>query len=112
MARVLLLLALACLAPGCFALEELDKGEAIMAAHRPKTAGEGEPAPPKPGTSGREEPGLLAGLGETVKGWWTTATEEAEPQRDPSDVPVLCEVDGSSLYTRKSDCALRGGKVR
>jgi hypothetical protein len=109
-ARAILILLIVCLTQGCFVFDELDKGEAIMNAHRAKPAAEA--AKPAPISRAAEpEPGLLADLGETVQGWWTAATEEAAPQRDPADIPVRCEIDGRMLYTRKSDCHLRGGKI-
>ena len=69
MARAILILLTVCLTQGCFVFDELDKGEALMEAHRAKPAAEvGKPAPiaraaePEPGLVRLEDrPGLRAG---------------------------------------------------
>ena len=109
MTRLLLILLIACLTQGCFVWEELEKGEAIMDAHRPRNLDdekESEAAAPA-----KDEPNLIASVSETLQEWWASATEPSAPERDPGDIPVRCEVDGRMQFTRKSDCRLRGGTI-
>jgi len=109
-ARLLLSLLLACLLQGCFVFEELDKGEALMDAHRPKKPEAAKSSAPV-ARAGKEEPGPLAGLSQSLQDWWKAKSEPAAPQRDPADVPVRCEIDGRMSFTRRSDCQLRGGSI-
>ena len=104
------ILLIACLTQGCFVWEELEKGEALMEAHRPKNLDDAKPPAPARRTD-KEEPGMLASLSESLQDWWTSESEPSAPQRDPADVPVRCEIDGRTQYTRKTDCMLRGGRI-
>jgi hypothetical protein len=104
------LLLAAWIGQGCFVLEEIDKGQAIMDQHSPNrrpAAEEPAEAPPRRGKRGADEEGVLA----SVQGWWKQLNEPKPAQRDPNDVPVRCALDGSVQFVRSSDCALRGGRV-
>ncbi len=115
MRRIAPLIAVLFFAPGCFVLEELDKGSEIMDQHSPKTDAQRAKAPAK-ATAPREKEkdegeGLIAG----VQGWLQDKKPAPErdsgPPPDPDDVPVLCQSAGRTQYVRKSDCLLRGGKI-
>ncbi len=109
-ARLLLIALIACLTQGCFVWEELEKGEAIMDAHRPRNLD--DPKEPAAVAPDEDESNLIASLSQTLNEWWTSATEPSAPERDPGDVPVRCEINGRMQFTRKSDCSLRGGSIR
>lgn len=112
---LLIVLTSACLS-GCFVLDELDKGDALLEQHsvglrekREREAKEAaEAAAAKPSTRlAHGEPGVREKLEEL----WKDALEEERPPPDPSDVIVQCAVSGSVRFTRKSDCELRGGRI-
>jgi len=112
--RWLLVVALlASLCQGCFVFDEIDKGQALMDQHSPrareKKAQEEKAKADASATraSAKQEEGTLEGL----RKCWEKKREPAPPQRDPSDVPVRCQIGGSMHFTRKSDCTLRGGRV-
>jgi hypothetical protein len=115
MRRVVALIALLVLAPGCFVFDELDKGQEILEKHSPKRAEQKEKeAASRPASAssatGKEEPGLI----DQVRSWIAQRTAEAQPERpqaDPDDVPVSCRIDGHLRFVRKSDCQLRGGQM-
>ena len=111
----LTLLASACLS-GCFVLEELESGDAIIEQHsvglrqQRNDAAEAEAE----ALAAKPPPGLVPkkpGVGDKLQALWRDALEEARPTPDPSDVVVQCEVAGSVLFSRKSDCQLRGGRI-
>lgn len=102
-----LTLALAFL-PGCFALEELEAGRAIMEAHTPaaekRKRAEAEEAK-------REKPQSYQ---ELVGSWWKDAhTINVSPeQRLAADDPLVpCTHGGKTVYTKRSDCVARGGRA-
>lgn len=100
------------LSTGCFVLEEIDNGMAIMEAHTPHD--KKKAAADKKKAEDEAEGSLIAHLqagAEGVASWWGEAKEPAEPQRDPSDVVVNCDLSGRTQFLRKSDCRLRGGRV-
>ena len=111
---VLLLLTVLPFTSGCFVLDEIDKGAQIMDQHASQERREAE-AKEKADAKKQEEEGggLVAGLQEQVAslgGWIEEATEEAPPERDPSDTVVRCQVAGKTQFLRKSDCRVRGGR--
>ncbi len=115
MRRLASLIAVLAFAPGCFVLEELDKGSEILDQHSPRKKAERAESPPPTRAAakkGEDEEGLLAG----VQGWLQekqkeSAKSDSGPPPDPDDVPVLCQSGGRTQYVRKSDCLLRGGKI-
>ena len=110
MGRLASLAALLLLAPGCFVLDELDAGRALMEQHSPKKAEEKKPAAATRMASADTDQGLI----DELQGWWKKKRREAEeasrPAPDPDDVPVRCRIGGRTHFVRKSDCALRGGQ--
>ncbi len=114
MRRWLLPILIAFATSGCFVFDELEKGQEIMDAHSPnRQAEEAEaPAPEPRARRGAKDEGVVAGLLASAKGWWQDTTEPKPMERDPDDVPVSCELGGSTQFMRKSDCLVRGGRVR
>ena len=107
---ILVVALLASLCQGCFVLEELDKGQQIMDQHSPRArekAAQQEEASAAPRAGAKQEEGTLDGL----KKWWKKKREPAPPKRDPDDGAVRCQIAGTTHFTRKSDCMLRGGRV-
>ena len=94
-------------------LEEIDKGQQIMEQHSPRASEkraqqEAAGAGPRTARAGaKQEEGTLEGL----KKWWQKKREPAPAKRDPDDVIVRCQIAGTTHFTRKSDCMLRGGRV-
>jgi hypothetical protein len=115
MRRLLALVLACCVCQGCFALDEIDKGQKIMEKHSPR-AREAQQAQAAGAAAAAEkqkkdEEGWLDRAGQLaggVKAWWAGRSERT-PERDPTDVPVPCEIDGRMQFMRKSDCAIRGG---
>lgn len=96
---------------GCYALEELDKANSLLAAHSPKSK---EPAPEPAAPAAKAEPGFgerMAERGQQISQWWNEALEDEPVGPDPDDVAVRCQFgDGGIHFLRKSDCELRGGR--
>lgn len=112
MRRLLPLLLVLVLCQGCFVFDELDKGEAIMDAHSPnRNKHASDEAPPPPASQDDDEGSLLTDLKDGVVGLWTEASEPKPPERDPDDVPVACAVSGQTVFVRKTDCIVRGGRI-
>ena len=113
MRRIVLLVSLLILAPGCFVFDELDAGSEIMDQHAPKTDAERQQsaAPKRSAGAAERDEGLLEG----VQGWIAKkkkpSARASRPTVDPDDVPVRCESGGRTQYMRKSDCRLRGGTI-
>lgn len=91
---------------GCFVLDELDQGQAILDQHSPRGKEKAEPAPepvaPRPVDDG-------PGVGERLSEWWRSALEEGPTPSDPNDGIVRCTIRGKLNFTRESDCQARGG---
>jgi hypothetical protein len=107
---------LLCLCTGCFVLDEIDKGHAIMDQHasperREKEAAEA--AAREEQAKSDDDAGLVAGLQEQVAnlgGWIDDVSKEDPAERDASDGVVRCQISGRTQFLRKSDCRVRGGK--
>ena len=105
--RVLACVSAAVLCSGCFVFEELDAGTDILDSHTP-TAAKSEPEPaaaPQASASSSD-----SGWRDQLKEWWRTAGEEEPVPAAADDVLVRCEVRGTTLFVRTSDCRLRGGR--
>jgi hypothetical protein len=91
---------------GCFALDEIDKGVAIMDSHSSNSqkaeavsATENSDGTPK---SARER------LNEYYAKQRAKATASATAA-EPGDKVGRCQIRGAIHFTRRSDCQLRGG---
>lgn len=111
MRRLLPLLLIACLSQGCFVLDELDKGQALMDQHSgtARKAKEKEKAAAEAAAleSHDEELGVVAKL----QDWWKRRNEPKPVERPESDGIVRCATDGRTQFTYESDCLARGGSV-
>ena len=99
---------------GCFAFDELDKGNAILEAHTPaskkkKPAPVVEEEPSGPG-AGESVGKWFTESRKDVSEWWRQALEEEPVAPDPDDGIGRCEIRGSISFKRRSDCELRGGR--
>ena len=115
MGRLLATALVAWLCQGCFVLEELDKGQAIMDQHSGRKARE-EKAAGNPGrlaarAAGEEDPNWIATWTEKAEGWWREARRKGPPEPDPDDIVVRCGLGERTWFTRKSDCLIRGGRI-
>lgn len=111
MRRALSLTLIVWLCSGCFVLDEIDKGAAIMDQHASQERREAEA---KEKAEDEEGGSLLADLQDQVAGlggWLQEATEKAPAERDPSDTVARCQIAGRTKYLRKTDCRVRGGTV-
>lgn len=115
MRHVLPLFLVLWLCSGCFVLDEIDKGAAIMDQHASQERREAEAKKKAEEKKEAEEGGSLLGdlQGQVANlgGWLGEATEEGPPERDPSDTVVRCQIAGRTQFLRKSDCRVRGGKA-
>ena len=102
------------LCSGCFVLDEIDKGQAIMDQHGSQERREAEAAKRKAEEEEAAKGGsLLATLQDQVAsigGWLDEVTEEAPPERNPEDTVVQCQIASRTHFVRKSDCLIRGGR--
>jgi len=92
------------LCSGCFVLDEIEKGQEIMAAHSPnsdskKDAAEGSSDAPK---TARER------LAEYYAEQRAKAAGSKKSD-DPADAVGACRIGRETQFTRRSDCKLRGG---
>lgn len=114
MARLAAALLAACLASGCFVIEEIDKGQEYMDQHADvdkRKAIEDEKAEAEQARKDDEGPGVA----DRMRGWWDerqedqARAEESGPEAHPEDKPGRCQLDGKTQFMRKFDCQLRGG---
>jgi hypothetical protein len=104
----ILLLAVALANSGCFVLDEIEKGQELMATHSPDTpasaSGQAESAE-KPQTP-RER---LAEYYAKQRAKAKSRAEKTASADAPGDAVGSCKVGGSTQFMRRSDCELRGG---
>ena len=105
----------ACVCQGCFALEELDKGQALLDQHSGRKSRESAPTE-APAADAVEDSFLpdteaLVAWGDTATQWWHDAWRRKPPEPDPDDHVVQCSVAGATRFMRMSDCLARGGRV-
>jgi hypothetical protein len=105
--QLALVLAAALLCSGCFVWDEIEAGRAIMEAHSPNSDKKEEVA------------GDLAGANDSPKSarqrlaeyYAKQRTKAAAPTKslDPAADVGRCRIGSTTQFTRRSDCALRGG---
>jgi hypothetical protein len=104
--KLVLCLMVALLCGGCFVFDEIEQGQAIMAAHSPKSERQEDPAKP----DGVEGAGKTAR--ERLTEYYAKQRAKAGPPKtsdDPGDSIGQCRIGSSTSFLRRYDCQLRGG---
>jgi hypothetical protein len=100
--RVLLLAAVVFASPGCFVLDELDRGGELMDHHSDRpTDVAASPAQSDAFDDAHEAV-------ESARRWWISLSGS----ESASDPVVDCRLHGSQAFVAESDCLARGGWVR
>ena len=94
---------------GCFVFDEIQKGIDLIDQHSP-AARKINAKQAEPESVPESEP-KLPELKAQVAQWWNNALEEEPPLQDPDNGIVRCDVRGTVSFMRKSDCAVRGGRL-
>jgi len=105
--KLLLAILAALLCSGCFVIDEIDKGHAIMEAHDgiendAEDAEEGPADAKGPSKTPRER---LAEYYAKQRAQAPPATKSSDPANDAG----RCRVGNTTQFMRRSDCRLRGG---
>jgi hypothetical protein len=104
--KLLLSILFALLCSGCFVIDEIDKGQAIMKAHSAKNE-ESEKAADAGGSKGSPKSPR-----ERLAEYYAKQRAKApEPTQDldPANAVGSCRIAGKVEFMRRSDCKLRGG---
>ena len=109
--RLLVLAITASLLSGCFVFDELDKGEAIMNAHRPESEKKAEEAEATAAARAKAKDGKPVTSASLSHEWWSKAKSLSRAPEDSDDPGrmVRCTRGKSSTFTRRSDCLAKGG---
>ena len=105
--RILTLAAALALSPGCFVIDELDKGMALMdevsgGAKKPAA----ESAPETPAERKKADARVA------VSKWWKNARTPSSGPKDPATATeiVSCRIGGGTRFMSKTDCQVQGGR--
>jgi hypothetical protein len=98
---------------GCFVLDEIDSGVAIMDSHTPDS----QKAAAKAATVGTAEnsDGTPKNARERLNEYYAKQRAKAPasaPTAASEDKVGQCRIRGTTYFTRRSDCQLRGGSFR
>ena len=96
---------------GCFAFDEIDKGMEIMDAHTSTENRKKEEARKAAEAAGRGEDEKPPTYAEKVGEWWQDATSLSSKPNASAEPFVSCTAGGKTFYTKRSDCAARGGRA-
>ena len=102
--RILLALLAALLCSGCFVVDEIEKGQAIMEAHSPDS----EPEEAKGSAAGTAPKNARERLAEYYSKQRARASAALKSD-DPGDTVGRCRIQGSTKFLRRADCRIRGG---
>lgn len=110
--KIFLLILIGLFCGGCFVFDEIDQGLAIMESHTPedqrsKVKTEGLASAEKSDGSPKSARERLNEYYAKQRAKAPVAQAAAEP--DPGDKIGRCRIRGTTQYTRRSDCRLRGG---
>jgi hypothetical protein len=98
----------ASLSTGCFVLDELDKGNAILDAHASKASKDKKAAAEAAANKG-EKPATPE---EKRKQWWSSASSLSTADQAPKEDPhIRCRIEKDERFMRRSDCLSQGGKL-
>ena len=106
--RTLALMLSLAFVPGCFVIDELEAGRAIMEAHTPAAQ---KQARLEEEMAKREKPPTYEQM---VGAWWKDAKSinVSPEQRLAADDPMVpCTHGGKTVFTKRSDCVARGGSA-
>jgi hypothetical protein len=102
--KLLLAILAALLCSGCFVIDEIEKGRAIMEAH------DGIENDAEEGSADAKEPPKTPR--ESLAEYYAKQRAKAAPHKkslDPADDVGRCRVGNTTQFMRRSDCRLRGG---
>jgi hypothetical protein len=105
--KLLLAILAALLCSGCFVIDEIEKGQAIMGAHDGK---ENDAEDAEEGSADAKGPPKTPR--ESLAEYYEKQRAQAPPPTkslDPSDDVGRCRVGNTTQFMRRSDCRLRGG---
>ena len=109
--KILLLTLVGLLCGGCFVLDQIDQGLDVMETHTPDSekakaavVGSDEKADGSPKSARERLNEYYAKQRSQAPGSVTTA--------DPGDKVGRCRIRGTTQFTRRSDCLLRGGSFQ
>ena len=104
---------------GCFVLEEMRKGDALIEQHsvgwreKKKAMGEAEEETAKAEAETQRHQVRNSGPGvkDKLSDWWHETVDEEPVTVDPNDKLVSCKLQGKVQFVRKSDCEIRRGRM-
>jgi hypothetical protein len=105
--KLLLPILAALLCSGCFIVDEIEEGRALMEAHSPDGDAEAE-AEVELGSPKGVPKSARDRLAEYYAKQRAKASGPAK-SLDPADDVGRCRIGGTTQFTRRSDCELRGG---
>lgn len=92
---------------GCWVIEEINKGQAILEHHSPTPKNE----PAEEADSGFSLAALKEKGAEAFKDISGRVEEALKKEPDPENVVVRCAIEGRIEYARKFDCQSKGGRI-
>ena len=112
MTRLLAIALAGLLCNGCFVLEELNKGEAILETHSPTARRQAAEAKKREAEmaanpKGKDTPTAQ----ERAQAWWGKAQVLAPGSMNSISGIARCQIAGRVQFLSKSDCQLRGGRI-
>jgi hypothetical protein len=100
----------ASLSTGCFVLDELDKGNAILDAHASKASKDAKAKAAAEAAANKG--GAPATPEEKRKQWWSSASSLSTADQAPKEDPhIRCRIEKDERFMRRSDCLSQGGKI-
>ena len=104
---------------GCFVVEEMRKGDALIEQHsvgwrekkKSMQKAEEEVAKAEAETQSHRARSTGPGVPDKLAGWWHETVNEEPVKTNRDDKLVSCEVGGKVQFIRKSDCQVRRGRA-
>ena len=111
--HTVLLMGVCLLGTGCFVIDEIDKGTAMMDYHSsaPKQATAEAGAARKGGAGGLTLAGLRERGADAFSDLSGRVEQALKKAPDPENIVVSCRIEGRPEFARKFDCQSRGGRV-
>ena len=112
MTRLLAIALAGLLCNGCFVLEELNAGEAILEKHSPTARRQAAEAKKREAEMAANPKGKKVPTAqERAQAWWGKAQVLAPGSVKSTSSIARCQIAGKVQFLSKSDCQLRGGRV-